>query len=87
MPAHRSGPFVDADGLTAAARGAKDAAGLTNRGVAERLGLSDGAVSLALSGKPSRDGTRRRIVAELTGADVEGPFWRIVPRPSTGTPS
>lgn len=70
--------FVDSDGLLATARAAKKAAGLTNRDVAGRLGVSDGAVSLALSGQPSRDGTRRRIVEDLTGADVEGPFWRIV---------
>ena len=70
-------PFVDSDGLLAAARDAKKAAGLTNRDMAERLDLSGGAVSLALSGQPSRDGTRRRIVEALTGADVEGPFWRI----------
>ena len=78
ITASPAAPFVDADGLLAAARAAKKAAGLTNRDVAGRLGVSDGAVSLALSGQPSRDGTRRRIVEDLTGADVEGPFWRIV---------
>lgn len=78
ITASPAAPFVDSDGLLAAARDAKQAAGLTNRDVADRLGLSGGAVSLALSGQPSRDGTRRRIVEALTGADVEGPFWRIV---------
>ena len=69
--------FVDPSGLVAAAREAKRAAGLSNQEVADRLGLSRSAVALALAGHPNRDGTRRRILEELTGSPVEGPFYRV----------
>lgn len=61
--------------LPALARAAASASGLTQAQIAERLGLSQGVVSKALSGKPGQDPARLRIVREIGGRDVEGPVY------------
>ncbi len=85
----RPGTYLDSEGLRLAARAAARLSGLTHEQIGGLLGVSSGAISLALakSGGVGRDGPRRAILEALTTARFSGPYWRteLPPRPtSTG---
>lgn len=74
----RHNQTLDAEGLrlaaVAAAQAAAESEGLTRKALAERLGVSAGAVTRALSAKEPPgwySGLQRRIVEALTGYAVE----------------
>lgn len=65
--------------LAERAKAEREGAGLTQRELAERLGVTQGAISQAERDRDSThmDRLRKRIIEELSGQKVSGPFWTI----------
>ena len=63
--------------LQALAREVFEASGLTQQQLAERLEVAQPSVAQALGSRAGLDSLRRRIIAEVTDYEVEGPHYSV----------
>lgn len=70
--------MMDSRALAQRAREAREDTGLSQNEAADQLGVSRSGVSKAENWTPedSMYSLRIRMIEELDGAEVEGPFWR-----------
>ena len=76
MHAH-TGTLYSHDDIVNLAREALDASGLTQREAAERLGVSQPSIAKAVTGVSSMTGVRLRLIGELSGLSLSGPFYAV----------
>jgi transcriptional regulator with XRE-family HTH domain len=76
---------MDSEELARRCRKERNAKGLTQEELGERMGATKQAVSKA-ENRTARDGMDRfrvKMLEELTGRDVRGPLWKMEDAPST----
>jgi len=74
----KDGQEITGDQLASLAKQARTGAGLTQAAAAERMGVAQPTLAQA-ENEPQRSLSklRRRMIAELGGFELEGPFWRL----------